>query len=219
MVSVYAKAAVITLVLFASNFALVKYLDDSRADQLRTEMASIAEDVQSANTLILYSQVFNGSAEQCPLLRQQAGLQQNRLYSLYADLDRASTENVLADTSAIKRSFVISNVQLWLYLQQLDRSCGGSGVSPVIYFYNGQGECDECRAQAQVLDGVVRECPNVRVFALPFESQMQTVSAIVERYKVTGRPSLVINDKVFSGIQSAATIINQTGCILNETAG
>lgn len=215
MVSVYVKALVITLVLFIGNFFFVKYLDDSRADALRLQVASMEEEIQSSNALLLYSQVFGDSGNKlCPLLSAETGKQQARLTSLFSQLQEASAANVFADTASIKRRFVIANMQLWLYLQQVGKLCGGSDISPIVYFYNDKGECVECRAQEQVLNGVVSDCAGVRVFAFPFDSNITTVAALQKRYGVTAVPSLIINGTLMAGLQSRDSVVARTGCIL-----
>jgi len=212
MVSVYVKAFLITALLFIGNFFFVKYLDDSRGAQLRAEMSDIEEQVQSSSTLLLYSQTFNNSAELCPILRQETEKQVGRLYRLFGELQTASEANVFTDTATIKSRFVLTNVQLWLYLQQLDKACGGTDVVSVLYFYPEKRDCLECRAQAQVLNDVTARCAKVRVFALPTDADMPVLKAIIAKYGIAREPSLVINDRRFDGLTAKDSVMRETGC-------
>jgi len=212
MVSVYVKAFLITALLFIGNFFFVKYLDDSRAAQLRAEVSDIEEQVQSSSALLLYSQTFNNSAELCPILGQETEKQVGRLYKLFGELQTASEANVFADTATIKSRFVLTNVQLWLYLQQLDKACGGTDVVPVLYFYPDKRDCLECRAQAAVLNDVTAKCSHVRVFALPTDTDVPVLQAIKAKYGVTREPTLVINDRRFDGLVAKDDVMRETGC-------
>ncbi|VVB67796.1 Uncharacterised protein [Candidatus Norongarragalina meridionalis] len=212
MVSVYVKAFVITAVLFIGNFFFVKYLDDSRGAQLRAEMSDIEEQVQSSSTLLLYSQTFNDSAELCPILQQETEKQVGTLYRLFGELQTASEANVFTDTASIKSRFVLTNVQLWLYLQQLEKACGGTDVVSVLYFYPDKRDCLECRAQAQVLNDVTARCAHVRVFAFPTDTDVPVLQAIKAKYGVTREPTLVINDKRFDGLTAKDAVMAETGC-------
>src|SRR3989338_4902136 len=119
MVSVYVKALVITLVLFAGNYFFVKYLDDSRAQDLQARFSDLEYEMQSSRVLLLYTQTYNQSQEICPALEENARNQINKLYDLNFQLQQTQSANLLADTQGIKQKFILANAELWLYLQQL----------------------------------------------------------------------------------------------------
>ena len=70
MVSVYVKALIITVVLFIGNFFIIKYLDDSRAADLKAQLDSANEEIQSAQVFLLYSQTFNSSPNYARCLKR-----------------------------------------------------------------------------------------------------------------------------------------------------
>ncbi|MBS3070093.1 hypothetical protein J4220_01145 [Candidatus Micrarchaeota archaeon] len=215
MVSVYVKALVITLVLFAGNYFFVKYLDDSRAQDLQTRVSDLEEEMQSARTLLLYTQTYNRSTEICPALEETTRAQINKLYDLFSQLQQTESSAVLADTARTKRRFILANSELWLYLRQLESVCGSSGITPILYFYPDQRDCVECRAQAQILNSVRDACSNVRVFAFPTDLDLGVVNAIKSRYSITTTPSIVINEKTLAGITSRDAILSEVACIKN----
>ena len=212
MVSVYVKALVITLVLFAGNYFFVKYLDDSRAQDLQTRVSDLEEEMQSARTLLLYTQTYNKSTEICPALEETTRAQINKLYDLFNQLQQTESSAVLADTARTKRRFILANSELWLYLRQLESVCGSSGITPILYFYPDKQDCVECRAQAQILNSVRDECSNVRVFAFSTDLDMGVVNAIKSRYGISRTPSVVINEKAYAGITSREAIMAQVQC-------
>lgn len=212
MVSVYVKALVITLVLFAGNFFFVKYLDDSRAQDLQTRVSELEDEMQSSRTLLLYTQTYNQSSEICPALEETTRAQVNKLYDLFNQLQQTESSSVLSDTSSVKRRFILANSELWLYLQQLNAVCKNAGVKPILYFYPDKRDCVECRAQAQILNQVRDECKNVRIFAFPTDLDMGVVNAIKNRYAVNTTPSIVLNEKTYEGITSKEIILARLSC-------
>ncbi len=210
--SVYVKALAITLLLFAGNFMVIKYLDDSRGNELRAQLYSIQEDMQSSRVLLLYSQSRNDSASLCPLLANQTNQQVAELYELYGELTVAEEAHVFADTGPIKRVFILTNAELLLYLRQMESVCGYSLVEPVLYFYPDGADCLECRAQAKILNSLTQECPGVRVFAFPSNSDLPVIQAITEEYGITVNPSVVINEKVYPGVSTREELLGLVSC-------
>lgn len=212
MVSVYVKALIITIVIFVGNFFFIKYLDDSAAADLNAQLEKADEEIQSASVLLLYSQAFNNSPEICPLLEKQTNEQVNRLYDLFNQLQEVSNANVFTDTTRIKNRFILSNAELFLYATQLKKTCGSSGMDPVLYFYPDKQDCIECRGQAQILDKLRDDCKNIRIFAFPTDLNIGIVDALKQRYSISQTPSIVVADKTFGGITSREQILELVPC-------
>ncbi len=213
MVSVYVKALVITLVLFSGNYFFVKYLDDSRAQQLDYRLSELQDDLQSSRLLLLYSQVFKSPKETCPALESVVNRQVSKLYELSLDLQSIESSNLLASTAPLKKKFILENAGLWIYLQQFKSVCGETSITPILYFYPDNQDCVECRAQAQVLNSIRDECKNVRIFAFPSNVDLGIVNVIKARYSVTTNPSIVVNETTLSGLTSKDRILNLLNCV------
>ncbi|HIH20580.1 TPA: hypothetical protein HA244_04905 [Candidatus Micrarchaeota archaeon] len=212
MVSVYVKALVITLVLFAGNYFFVKYLDDSRAQQLDSSLSELQDELQSSRLLLLYSQVFKSPKETCPALEFVITSQVSKLYALSSELQGIESSNLLASTAPLKKKFILENAGLWIYLQQFKSVCGKTSITPILYFYPDNQDCVECRAQAQVLNSIRDECKNVRIFAFPSNVDLGIVNVIKARYSVTANPSIVVNETTFSGLISKDGILGLLDC-------
>lgn len=212
MVSVYVKALVITLVLFAGNYFFVKYLDESRAQDLQAQFLALEDEMQSSRVLLLYTQAYNKSVEVCPALESQANAQINRLYDLFGRLQQTESSSVLSDTSSIKTRFILANAELWIYLQQLNSLCSNNRITPILYFYPDKVDCVECRAQAQVLNEIRDGCKNVRVFAFPTDLGIGVVDAIKNRYAISTTPSIVVNEKTHAGLESKESVLSRVQC-------
>ena len=215
MVSIYVKALVITLVLFTGNFFLVKYLDESRAQSLQSQFDQLQQEIQSSQLVLLYSQTLGNPEDSCPILESTVKGQTNRLYLLAAQLREIESANILASTAPLKKRFILENVGLWLYLRQLDSLCGKSETTPVLYFYPELNDpfCVDCKTQAEILNQLSGECKNVRVFAFPTDTDIPAVNLIKNRYGVSLTPSIVANEKLYSGLTSKQAILSQIQCV------
>ncbi len=214
MVSVYVKAAVITLVLFVGNFFLVKYIDESRAADIASKLDEIEYEMQNERTLLLYAQTVNSSSAQnlCPALEARTRDQINRIYDVLARMQQASAANVLSDIEKIKRRYVLMNSELWLYVAQLNKLCGATGIFPILYFYPDRQDCLECRAQADVLNAVRDECKNIRIFAFPTDMDIGIVEVIKRQYSVNSTPTIVVNETVFRGLTPRSVVLGRSEC-------
>ncbi|MFH1056920.1 MAG: hypothetical protein V1717_03955 [Candidatus Micrarchaeota archaeon] len=212
MVSIYAKALLITILLFTGNYFFVKYLDDTRTQELQARFSDLEEEMQSSRILLLYMQTYNRSEEICPALEETARAQVNKLYDLSSQLQQTEEATSFTDTRKIKTGFILANAELWLYVQQLKEACGTSGITPILYFYPDKVDCVECKAQAQVLNSIRDECKNVRVFAFPTDLDISVVNAIKTRYSISATPSIVLNEKTNAGLISRDSILKQIEC-------
>jgi len=57
---------------------------------------------------------------------------------------------------------------------------------------------------------VGERCKNVRIYAFPFDSELEPVSILVGRYEIKTVPSIVIDDgTALMGVQSEAELVGR----------
>ncbi|MCX6768039.1 MAG: hypothetical protein NTY90_04925 [Candidatus Micrarchaeota archaeon] len=214
MVSVYVKALFLTLLFFAANFFLIKYLDDTRADSVSSQLATIDEEMQSSRILLFYIQTANATRDACPALEAKTMEQLNNIYGLARQLEEVRHTSILSSTEQIKRKYILTNSELWLYVTQLQKYCSDApaGITPILYFYPDKRDCVECRAQAEVLDKVRDQCVNVRIFAFPTDLEIGVLPTLMKKYGIEKTPSLVINEKKIEGIVTEEIIRSLVPC-------
>ncbi len=218
LASVYVKALFLTALFFLANFFLVKYLDDSRASAVDSQLAAIDEEMQSSRVLLLFmqtAQTANSTQDACPALEAKTLEQLNKIYDLAQKLEQVRQTSTFSDTEHIKRKYILTNSELWIYATQLGRYCPSSAanMTPILYFYPDKRDCIECKAQADVLNRVRDECVNVRVFAFPTDLQIGVLPTLVKKYGVERAPSLVIGEATFGGVVSEEKIRSLVPCV------
>ncbi|MFQ5406097.1 MAG: hypothetical protein ACE5DI_02995 [Candidatus Micrarchaeia archaeon] len=212
MVSIYTKAAVITVILFAANFMFIKVLDDNRANEIITQLEEVELQSHSSRLLFQYLQTIKAEPENaCPALEQKTKEQATKTYQAFAKLQTAKAENIVSGTDPLDKKYLLANSELLLDVYNLQKLCDSNFIEPILYFYP-HGKCIECQAQAEVLEQVKAECQNARVFAFPLSSDLGFLEVIKKQQDVTQAPSLVINDKTFKGLTSKNDALKHLKC-------
>lgn len=214
MVNVYAKAAIIVVLVFIANFYIVRSIDEGRQMEINEKLSALEKNTQSSRVLILYMETLDSDDKTllCPALTSQINDQINRANELVAQLDLYRQANLLANFEDVRDRYIINNAELWLYLKQEKELCGKQKVFPILYFYPEKSACPECTAQADILDSFKKKCANVRIFAFPQNRKLGIIEVLATKYNITKTPSLVINDKTLEGIIGESVLMQEVPC-------
>ena len=87
-----------------------------------------------------------------------------------------------------------------------------AGIESVVYFYPDAYFCTECASQAVILDSVVRQCSEARVFAFPGDLGIPVINLLAEKYGVEKYPTLIVNDRKFDYVVSEQELKQALGC-------
>jgi hypothetical protein len=213
--NIYLKAAIITLGIFLVGMYAIKSVDEQRISSLRSDIESSVMDAEATRLLFLYKDLSNdtNSTAFCSALDAMAKQQIERTFKLATALSLAQNNNVLGDYETLKRQYYLTNFELYMYQKQLERYCGAKSFEPVLYFYSLK-PCPQCIVQGQVLDRVVSECPNVRVFAFPSDYPEPVLTALLSRYGVTSVPTIIVAEQYkLEGPQEKEKIKELAGCV------
>jgi hypothetical protein len=96
----------------------------------------------------------------------------------------------------IKRKYMEVSIKAWLLSLSVKDKCGES-VVPILYFYSG--DCEKCIEQGYILDNI-RNDTNAITYTVDLDLDLEAINIIKETYNITKVPSLLINDKVYSGL-------------------
>jgi hypothetical protein len=209
MVSPYIKAALVTLAITLFGFFLISQLDAMKATELQRNVDELIFQSQTERAMFLYSQsMANSSYELCDYLSSAAKDRASKAYTLAEKIRRYEESNVVNEEyERISGRYYLANTELYLNLRAAAKYCGKSPYTTVLFFYRIDGECQECLAQGAVLDGLRAAHPNLRVFALPYDTDYEFINIFVRRHGISQVPSLVIDDKtVLQKLSSAQEI-------------
>ena len=79
----------------------------------------------------------------------------------------------------------------------------------ILYFYSNRGDCPDCENQGYALTGLSQKYPGLRIYSFDYNLDMSALRTLVAINDVRGDlPALVINGKVYNGLQDIDDIEN-----------
>ena len=209
----YAMAAVLTVNLFFIVLSVIDYMDMQRMLRFTNDLASFSTGAQDLESAMAMIQLEKNNPEYCTIVDsayyQKIG-QTNALMEKMLGYERA---NLFTEFFALKRQFLLSNIQLWQVSQMERQYCYANHSDlHLLYIYSSKPSCSECQIQGRMIDSVRESCKNVRVFVMDIEESMTSLDIIKKKYGITSAPSLVIDGKTYKGVMDEAAIKKAVSC-------
>ncbi len=207
----YAMAAILMVNLFFITLSVIDYMDMQRLLRFSNDLASFSSETADLESAVALLRVEQPSAEYCKIIDtayQQKITTTNDLMERMLAYERA---NMFAEFFALKRQFLLSNIQLW-QVSQLEKQYCNATHTDVLYIYSSDPSCSECQVQGKILDSVRASCPNVRTFVMDIKESMATLDMIKMKYNVTSAPSVVVNGQTYAKVLSADEIKQLVSC-------
>ena len=194
----YFIALLITSGLFLGAFWLSNSLNNQKIDTINAMRDKIAADILSTETR--YSLLGETSCSYLvdnpdfeTGLTDELSTLAGRLKFIESDL---GTNN--EDVITIERQYTILEIKDYILVQELSHRCNEQ-IRYILYFYNDN--CPECGNQAIVLDKLHELYPDVRVYWLNKDLDDPAMQTLVSIFHIKTAPSMVVNDKVYTGFQ------------------
>lgn len=131
----------------------------------------------------------------------------DELYKIGARLD--FMENKLGPTDEdvlrLKEYYSLLQIRHWLLLKKQNNECEIEN-DHIIYFYSNLGDCGECKEQGFVLSFLHKKYPSLSIYSFDINIDNPALRTIKEVYKITKAPSLIINEKTYSGFKNSKEI-------------
>jgi hypothetical protein len=147
------------------------------------------------------------------LIQQKIGSQSGKNAAILEAIDQAEKSIFLVDFTQLKKSYFLSNAQLYFLIKKSNEVCNEDNQT-ILYFYrDGKPLCSDCIVQGKIIDGIRAKCGNVKSFAFPTDLGLGFVDLFKTLHGFDEVPSLVINEKtVFSGLTSEEEIMKNIEC-------
>ena len=206
MRSVYLKAGVLTAIIFLLGLSIGFWLDWNRSQEVRSQLEELKIQADEARVGLVFYQAFRDDPAFCPLFELGIQEQIKRVGALGDQLENLHQTNKLDDSYFnFRKQYVLFNTELYLNALQLKKNCNANAVT-IAYFYP-DSPCVDCARQANELLALKNACPQkVWLFALPVDVNVSVVNMLARKYGATTMPSLAVNEKTFSGFQTASAL-------------
>jgi hypothetical protein len=195
----YAMAAILMVNLFFITLSVIDYLDMQRLLRFSNDLSSFSTEAADLESSISLIRLEQSSPEYCAIVDaayRQKITKSNELMERMLAYERA---NMFAEFFALKRQFLLSNIQLW-QVSQMEKQYCATNHTDVLYIYSSKPSCQECQVQGKMLDSVRAKCANVRTFVMDIEESMTTLDIIKMKYNITSAPSLVVDGKTYKSV-------------------
>lgn len=118
-----------------------------------------------------------------------------------------SLENQLGyandDVISLKKYYSLLQIKDYLLAKEFHDRCKQNTVS-ILYFYDT--DCVDCAKQSIILDKIISDYPEIRVYYLDKKTDNPALDTLSSIFKVAQSPTLVINEKTYTGFQDIQKI-------------
>lgn len=186
----------ITAAIFLLAFWMSTVFSNNKISQLRDIQEQIAIDILSTETR--YSLLEKTSCDHSVSnLEEEQGLSRE-LNDLARRLKFMESQLGVEDEDVIfvKKYYSLLQVKDFLLMEELSSRCGEE-LFTILYFH--QGDCDDCQKQSLVLDELVSEYPETRVYWFDKDVNTPAVQTMLSIFGIIQGPAMVINDRTYEG--------------------
>jgi hypothetical protein len=192
----YIVALVITVAIFGSVLYISQVATDKRISEVKSIQDKISIDLLSSETQFNLLSSAGCTQDGNSILAPEIGQLGDRLTFMEGQLGINNP-----DVIGLKKYYSLLQIKDYLLMKELGEKCNFKPVT-LVYFYTNE-DCSDCTKQGFVLTALREKYPLLRVYA--FDADLD-LSAIKTLQTVTNAPatvpSMVINDKVYTGFHS-----------------
>ncbi len=177
------------------------------------ESASKKQNIEYSSLQLQYSFIDAlGKEENCEAVAKTLEENIKSLESTRERLetfDKHSTINK-EDFNLLKREYVLAQIRYWLLVRRAKKLCKRE-IATILYFYSDDKECPDCEKQAFILT-YLKKLFKERLLIFSFDSKQKDepmISILKKTYNISIYPTLVIEEKSFSGLQTKNEILKE----------
>jgi regulator of replication initiation timing len=184
-----------TALVIGAVFAAGKSLSNYKVDALENEVQEMEVDQRSQ---LLAYQLASESDPSCGAMQEWVNETVRESQDLRKDVAQYENSRKIknSDYEVLKKRYMNLLVQNILEVKRVEDSCE-KNYTEIIYFYSDG--CQVCKDQGSVLSHVSGNHQDTIIYALDTSLNMDTIRYLETKYGVEEYPSLVINEKLYSG--------------------
>ncbi|MBI2148699.1 hypothetical protein HYU23_03385 [Candidatus Woesearchaeota archaeon] len=122
----------------------------------------------------------------------------DRVTALEKDLGKKD-DRVLS----LKKYYTVLQVKDYLFFKNVNEKCNSNYILNLFFYSNDPRVCERCEDQGFVLGYLRADNINIRTYSFDVNLDLPIVKYLISYYNVTVTPTVIFNDKVYSGFISA----------------
>lgn len=198
----YAKYIITFLVtagLFATVFYVSKVTSDDRLKTIKTEQDALSINLLSSEVQFSLLKTGGCTEDGNSILAPEIGKLGQRLAYMETQLGVDNT-----DVIGLKKYYSLLQIKDYMLMKELANKCDFKPVT-IIYFYSK--DCVDCTKQGYALTALGEKYPAARIYSFDADLDLSAIKTLQTITRVPeSLPSLVINDKVYTGFKSVEDI-------------
>jgi len=215
---IYAKALIISLVVFLGGIAVGFGIENFLASDITAKITDIETSIQETEIEMLYFQTLSNTTS-CNFLNSVLVRTNNNLDKLAEQLISYSESNLIftrSDIKTLKERYTLLLMKSWILQETIKKNCD-SKVFIILYFYSTK-DCDDCVVQGNVLS-TIKDIFKSDVMIYPFDVNVDVsmVRIIMDKYNITTTPSIVAENNVYSNNIISMNDFKKMICTTNPT--
>lgn len=196
----YTSIFLMTLLIFVIGVLVSQRLSSQTSEeilktqkQVRNYLLSLNLQSDIASEYICRVNVFELTKEKVNLGQQIEILEKNL----------GKDNEIVAE---LKQDYSLLSIRQWLLVKQVKEKCD-KDINIILFFYSNTINPTESESQGYVLDYFYEKYPDdVVIYAFDIDEDDPALNTIKAIYGVSKPPSIVINERLFTGFQSKGTI-------------
>ncbi len=196
-VHIYFIALILSALVFAAGVAIGNYLDDYNRAKISDDISKTHERLASVQILSLME---DNSSAYCPLYLSNLHEIDTEVEDTGYKLTFLENVKMVRDDELKKKYFVLEG-ESYLLSKKAKQLCNDSSVL-VINFYTNNN-CPDCVALGNNIisarDALSSQNVSLRLFSFDGTIGSPIADSLKNQYNISTYPSLVINEKVYSG--------------------
>ncbi len=204
MVNIFGRAAILTLLILTAWFLLSTALEGERNAKILAAIDSITMQEEATSAYLDYLESTGNIERYCTVFKEHIQKETQKLFPLVALLDQSRQNSLQDHYESIRQQFQATNAKVYFSLKLFEQKCTDTeGLNqPILYFFPDNQTCSDCLLQAQILNEIRDTCGKpLQIFAFPSNTETQPVSLLVKDYQIDKIPALVIDEKLYEGVQ------------------
>lgn len=198
-ISKYITTFVITALLFGGAFYLSNYFNGKKIQNIKTTEDQIAVDILSSETQ--FDILKQSSCDQIDgsVLAGDLNTLGGRLAYMAGQMGVDNPEVV-----QLRKYYSVLQIKDYLLMNIYNANCHKKPVV-IMYFYSN--DCVDCTQQDYIMTYLRDTYPSIRIYSFDYDLDLSALKTLISINKVPKEmPSLIINDKIYSGVMSVEKI-------------
>ncbi len=200
-VHLYVGAFLLSLLIFLSGIFVGQMVDLSNMENLAGEVDSVSQKVSSVHLLLLME---GNSSSFCPVYTSELDSIDSEVELVGHKLSYLEDERNAFDPELKKQYFVLQ-AESYLLSKKVNEICGDD-ITLLVHFYSNS-DCENCKEQGyEILKSRDSSSEKIKLYSFDGDLGSPVADAFKEQYNIKTYPSIVINEKTYSGFRSSSEI-------------